>query len=69
MGWCIECHDKSTVDVGGSHISGASENDDSYYGVIHQRLLKDKKTYQRYLEDDVISVAELGGWACAKCHY
>jgi mono/diheme cytochrome c family protein len=69
MGWCIECHQKSTVDVGGSHISGASENDDSYYGVIHQRLLKDKKTYQRYLEDDVISVAELGGWECAKCHY
>ena len=69
MGWCIECHDKSSVDVAGSHIEGTGENEDSYYGVIHQRLLKDKKTYQRYLEDDVISVAELGGWECAKCHY
>ncbi len=69
MGWCIECHEKSSVDVGGSHVAGAAENEDSYYGVIHQRLLKDKKTYQRYLEDDVISVAELGGWECAKCHY
>ena len=69
MGWCIECHQKSTVDVGGSHLAGASEEADTYYGVIHQRLLKDKETYQRYLEDDVISVAELGGWECAKCHY
>jgi hypothetical protein len=69
MGWCIECHQKSTVDVGGQHLAGASEDSDTYYGVIHQRLMKDKETYQRYLEDDVISVAELGGWECAKCHY
>jgi mono/diheme cytochrome c family protein len=69
MGWCIECHKLSNVDVAGSHIDGATENEDSYYGVIHQRLLKDKGTYQKYLEDDVVSVAELGGWECAKCHY
>lgn len=69
MGWCIECHRQSSVDVAGSHIDGASEEDDTYYGVIHQRLLKDKKTYQRILEDDIISVAELGGIECAKCHY
>lgn len=69
MGWCIECHQLSNVDVAGSHIDGASESEDSYYGVIHQRLLKDKEQYQKYLEDDVISVAELGGWECAKCHY
>ena len=69
MGWCIECHRESSVDVAGSHIDGATEENDTYYGVIHQRLLKDKKTYQRILEDDVISVAELGGLECAKCHY
>ena len=69
MGWCIECHQKSSVDIAGAHIEGADEEGDTYYGVIHQRLLKDKETYQRYLEDDVISVAELGGWECAKCHY
>jgi mono/diheme cytochrome c family protein len=69
MGWCIECHQLSNVDVAGSHIDGASESEDSYYGVIHQRLLKDKEQYQKYLEDDLISVAELGGWECAKCHY
>lgn len=69
MGWCIECHQKSNVDVAGQHIDGATEDTDTYYGVIHQRLLKDKDNYQRILEDDAISVAELGGWECAKCHY
>lgn len=69
MGWCIECHQLSNVDVAGSHIKNAPESEDTYYGVIHQRLLKDKDTYQKYLDDDVISVAELGGWECAKCHY
>jgi cytochrome c2 len=69
MGWCIECHKLSNVDVAGSHIPGAEESENSYYGVIHQRLLKDKDTYQTILEDDVVSVAELGGIECAKCHY
>src|SRR5690606_8255997 len=48
MGWCIECHQMSNVDVAGSHIKNAPESEDSYYGVIHQRLLKDKETYQKY---------------------
>ncbi len=69
MGWCIECHRQSSVDVAGSHIDGSTEENDTYYGVIHQRLLKDKKTYQGILEDDMITVAELGGLECAKCHY
>lgn len=76
MGWCIECHQLSNVDVAGSHNPNARDADgnymeskDSYYGVIHMRLLKDKETYEKYLEDDVVSVAELGGWECAKCHY
>ena len=65
MGWCIECHQKSSIDIAGA----AQENPDSYYGIIHKRLLTDKKTYQSYLEDDMVSVAELGGMECAKCHY
>lgn len=65
MGWCVECHTKSNIDIAGA----ASSNPDSYYGVIHQRLLLDKRTYQDYLEDDVVTVAELGGLECAKCHY
>ena len=62
MGWCVECHKESNIDI-------ANAPDGSYYNVIHERLLKDKKTYQKYLEDDKVSVAELGGLECAKCHY
>ena len=62
MGWCIECHGKKEIDIQSDDASG-------YYKEIHSRLLTDKKTYQKYLEDDKITVAELGGWECAKCHY
>lgn len=62
MGWCIECHRNSSVDLAGAP-------DGSYYNEIHERLLKDKKTYKKYLEDDVVTVGELGGLECAKCHY
>jgi len=62
MGWCIECHGQKEIDI-------QSDNAGGYYKEIHKRLLTDKKTYQKYLEDDKITVAELGGWECAKCHY
>ena len=62
MGWCIECHRASSVDL-------ASAPEGSYYNMIHERLLKDRTTYERYLEDDMVTVAELGGLECAKCHY
>jgi hypothetical protein len=25
--------------------------------------------YRKYLKDGKVSVSELGGWECAKCHY
>jgi hypothetical protein len=62
MGWCIECHRQSSVDI-------ANAPEGSYYEMIHKRLLLDKKTYQKYLEDDMVTVGELGGLECAKCHY
>jgi len=62
MGWCIECHGQKEIDI---QSEGVSE----YYKEIHERLKGDKKTYTKYLEDDKITVAELGGWECAKCHY
>ncbi len=62
MGWCIECHGQKEIDIKSESASG-------YYKEIHNRLLKDKTTYQRYLEDGKVTVAELGGWECAKCHY
>jgi len=62
MGWCIECHGQKEIDIQSDGVS-------DYYKEIHDRLKGDKKTYTKYLEDDKITVAELGGWECAKCHY
>lgn len=62
MGWCIECHGEKEIDI-------KSADKGSYYNEIHKRLLTDKETYQKYKEDGKVTVAELGGWECAKCHY
>lgn len=64
MGWCIECHAEKEISSGSLDTKG-----DGYYNEIHNRLLKDKKLYNSYLEDKKVSVKELGGWECAKCHY
>jgi mono/diheme cytochrome c family protein len=62
MGWCIECHGEKEIDI-------KSAEKGTYYNEIHKRLLTDKETYQKYKEDGKVTVAELGGWECAKCHY
>ena len=64
MGWCIECHGEKEISSGALDSKG-----DGYYNEIHNRLLKDKKLYNSYLEDKKVTVKELGGWECAKCHY
>lgn len=65
MGWCIECHDQKGISDGTLDTKG-----DGYYAEIHKRLLNnDPKLYQEYLKDGKVSVKELGGWECAKCHY
>ena len=47
-----------------------SNKKDGYYDEIHKRLLNnDKKLYKNYLKDNKVTVKELGGWECAKCHY
>jgi len=57
MGWCIDCHNKTEVQMAGN----------GYYDDIHTRLrVEDLKSF---MEDDKISVKELGGWECSKCHY
>ena len=65
MGWCIECHQEKEVSLG-----SLDSKKDGYYDEIHRRLMNhDKKLYSQYLEDGKVTVKELGGWECAKCHY
>ena len=65
MGWCIECHGAKEISTG-----SIDSKNDGYYNEIHKRLLNnDKKLYAKYLEDGKVTVNELGGWECAKCHY
>ena len=62
MGWCLECHNKADVDMASS----------GYYTEMHERLMTSERgneELRRYLEDDKITVRELGGWECSKCHY
>ena len=62
MGWCIECHNKAEIDL----ASGG------YYTEMHDRLkttLRGNEELRRFLQDDKITVKELGGWECSKCHY
>jgi mono/diheme cytochrome c family protein len=62
MGWCIECHGAKDVALGNGK--------NGYYDEIHRRLMNNDKTlYRKYLKDGKVSVSELGGWECAKCHY
>jgi len=66
MGWCIKCHNETEVP---QMAKGAAPN--GYYEEIHRRLTNTpmgNKELQKYLEDGKITVRELGGWECAKCH-
>lgn len=52
MGWCIDCHKETNVDLKGNE----------YYAKIHKELS------EKYGVDKV-TVAQLGGKECGKCHY
>ncbi|SDS43822.1 quinol:cytochrome c oxidoreductase pentaheme cytochrome subunit [Polaribacter sp. KT25b] len=52
MGWCIDCHKETKVDLKGN----------DYYEKIHEELAK------KYNVDQV-TIAQLGGKECGKCHY
>lgn len=62
MGWCIECHEKKQIDVG-------PDASNAYYQEIHNRLTLRPDVYKNIKEDGMVTVKELGGWECAKCHY
>ena len=59
MGWCIECHNKKEIDLTSS----------GYYKEIHNRIKLRADINNKIFEDDKVTVKELGGWECAKCHY
>lgn len=64
MAWCLDCHNTTEVKVAGS--------DNGYYKEIHRRLAQTpmgQRELRKYLEDEKITVRELGGFECAKCHY
>lgn len=52
MGWCINCHRETNVNVAGNE----------YYKEIHEQLSK------KYGVDQ-LTVAQMGGLECGKCHY
>ncbi|MCB0794946.1 MAG: c-type cytochrome [Flavobacteriales bacterium] len=62
MGWCIQCHNEKEVNMAGN----------GYYDETMARLEASDlghRELKEYLEDEKITVKELGGWECAKCHY
>lgn len=70
MGWCIECHQEKEIHSGSLDGKTLDGKPDGYYNEIHKRLLNNDRTlYGKYLEDGKVTVKELGGWECAKCHY
>jgi mono/diheme cytochrome c family protein len=57
MKWCIECHQNTKV----------STKDNGYYDDMHARMTDEYK--EKVLGDGSLTVDEIGGWECAKCHY
>ncbi len=52
MGWCINCHRETNVNLAGNE----------YYAKIHDQLSKKYGV-------DKLTIAQLGGIECGKCHY
>ena len=52
MGWCINCHRETNVDLKGNE----------YYDKIHKELAKKYNV-------EKVTIAQLGGLECGKCHY
>lgn len=55
MGWCLDCHDKTAVDF----------RSNSYYSNGFKNLHEELATGVR----DSVSVTDIGGRECARCHY
>jgi mono/diheme cytochrome c family protein len=57
MKWCIDCHQETAVATQGN----------GYYDEMHDRMTPEFK--EKVLSDGILTVQEIGGWECAKCHY
>lgn len=57
MGWCIECHRET----------GVADKGNGYYEEMHKRM--DEEFKNRVMQDGKMTVEEIGGMECAKCHY
>ncbi|MDZ4751721.1 MAG: c-type cytochrome [Flavobacteriales bacterium] len=65
MGWCIECHGAAKIDI-------TSDKANEYYQEMHERYKQSDlglDKLREILEDGSITVKEMGGWECGKCHY
>ena len=56
MGWCIECHRTTEVDMDNGYNK-------EYYAELHEKLKK------QYGDATKITVDAIGGLECGKCHY
>ena len=57
MGWCIECHRTTEIDMGNGYNK-------EYFKNLHEKL---KKQYPQ--DGGKITVDAIGGLECGKCHY
>ena len=60
MGWCVNCHRETKVDFGDS--TGAAGN--KFYS-IYEKYHNEIKSKKR----DSVTVSDIGGIECQKCHY
>ncbi len=58
MAWCIDCHRKTEV---------PGMKDNPYYESLHKKLAEKFKNLPK--DQQVITVAKMGGIECSKCHY
>lgn len=56
MGWCVECHRTTEVDM-------TNEYNSQYYAELHEKLKRE------HGEGTKVTVDAIGGMECAKCHY
>jgi cytochrome c551/c552 len=59
MGWCVNCHRETKVNFGGEN--GEGNKFYSLYEKFHNEIKEGKR--------DSVTVADIGGTECQKCHY